>query len=138
MGQEVWGAQAMTNNPTDLQAALRKACEDAAKDIIRDAQCSVNLTCPSENSLISRMLQYVPPLFETLVAAAYAACAEHHPQDELDKACKCSCGVVCESWAQWEAHIRSLTPADAARELERRELEKVIEGLKTARARTLP
>src|SRR5690348_9847264 len=110
MGQEVWGAQAMTNNPTDLKAALRKACEEAAKDIIRDAQCSVNLTCPSENSLISRMLQYVPPLFEALVAAAYAACAEHLPPLPDATLVSCSCGAYFSSRAAWQAHIRSLTP----------------------------
>lgn len=75
----------------------------------------------ARTEITEQVLPLIRSHTQALVAAAYAACAEHHPQDDPDKVCKCSCGVVCESWAQWEAHIRSLTPADAARELERRD-----------------
>ena len=57
---------------------------------------------------------------QALVAAAYAACAEHIPVRDRDGDLECSCGWASSfSGLGWADHIHSLTPAGAARELER-------------------
>ena len=70
---------------------------------------------------IEGYLPHIRSYTQALVAAAYAACAEHLPPLPDATLVSCSCGAYFSSRAAWQAHIRSLTPADAARELDRRE-----------------
>lgn len=101
--------------------------------------------CQSTYREVEVLLPTIRSHTQALVAAAFASCAKTClgnvlSEEQMNGEPNLHVGEMCLRLCHERdaAAIRKLTPADAARELERRELEKVIEGLKMARARTLP
>ena len=98
--------------------------------------------CDAKNGYVCVLHREALPLIrshtQALVAAAYARATNLIAQVRDDYHSNDGPFDMGMRLQMLENEVCSLTPADAARELERRELEKVIEGLKTARARTLP
>ena len=62
----------MTKIPTDLQAALRKACEDAAKEM----WATNSPSCLSESKIADIIERHLTPVFEALRDSVIEECAK--------------------------------------------------------------